>query len=82
MADDDSNETEHRHRLWWGVRRVVPAVQSVCSTYARELTSFYLPPSRLLALRVYLGASRITHLVETNVRDPRIAAVQVRVSWR
>ena len=48
MADDDSNETEHRHRLWWDVRRVPCAVQSVCSTYARKLISFYLPPSRLL----------------------------------
>jgi hypothetical protein len=79
MADDDSNETKHRHRLWRGGPC---AVQSVCSTYARKLTSFYLPPRRLLALRVYLGASRITHLVGTNVPDPRIAAVQARVSWR
>ena len=53
MADDDSNETEHRHAVVGCAPRGPCAVQSVCSTYARKLTSFYLPPSRLLALDVF-----------------------------
>ena len=51
MADDDFNETEHNIGCGGCAPRGPCAVQSVCSTYARKLTSFYLPPSRLLARR-------------------------------
>jgi hypothetical protein len=54
MADDDSNETEHRHRLWW-----VCAAWSLCS--AKRL--FHLRPQIdlvLSAAKSALGPSRLS----------------------
>jgi hypothetical protein len=37
MADDDSNEIEHGHRLWWDVRRVVVPSEIVLEFAWRDL---------------------------------------------
>ena len=52
MADDDFNETEHKTSAVVGCAPRGPcAVQSVCSTYARKLISFYLPTCAVFGRR-------------------------------